>query len=461
MAGKHLTSVSIVVLVLMLVGATAWGAGFAVSGVGTKAISLGGAFRGLADDWSACFWNPAGLGFLESSELNTSLSANFFLPKYNPDVLYGGLYEVGFRNGAYRYPENRLYFLPNFSGFYKLPQKDMVVGMGFYATYELESHYWDIFNPLPGYDNLTGYPKDDYGPNILIVDFHPTVAKAFSEKLSLGLGISVNWADFGLTKVTLMPSNTPNILLRNITVDSKLKMDGWGVGFNLGMLYKISPKVQMGVSINSPVNIKVEGEMDYTAYLPDAPLVDPRFTGGTLASMPKAEATLNLPASAGVGFAYFHSDKLTFTFDGSWTGWSRWDEIEVSLTGNDPFGETATNPTLAYQWDDVFKMALGCEYMYNDKLAIRGGYSFESCPIPNSTLDIIVPDIGPKHGFNFGLGYQFENNIELGLSQEFILSSSKTVDKIEDANNDGVYDNLPGEYGNMFYSSHLSLTYRF
>ncbi|HEX9917151.1 MAG TPA: outer membrane protein transport protein [candidate division Zixibacteria bacterium] len=460
MASKHLNSVSFVVLALILIGSTAWGAGFAVNGIGTKATSLGGGFRGLADDWSACFWNPAGLGFLESSELNTSLSASLFLPKYNPDVLYGDLYEVGFKNGAYRYPENRFYFLPNFSGFYKLPKQNIVVGMGFYTSYELESHYWSVFEPLPGYDNLVSYPKDDYGPNIMIVDFHPTLAKAFSEKLSLGLGLSFNWADFKLTKVTLAQTGY-DAPLQNIPIDSKLKMDGWGVGFNLGMLYKISPKMQMGVSITSPVNIKVEGDMNYTAYLPNHIEVDTSFTGGTLASIPKAKATLNLPASAGVGFAYFSSDKLTFTFDGSWTGWSRWDELEVNLTGKDPFGETATSPTLAYNWNDVFKIALGCEYMYKDKLAIRGGYSFESSLIPNSTLDIIVPDVGPKHGFSLGLGYEFENNIELGLGQQLVLSPSKTIDKIEDANNDGVYDNLPGEYGNMSYSTHLSLTYRF
>lgn len=459
MVVKRLIYVAIALSVL-LIGGVVWGAEFAVDGVGVKALSMGGAFRGLADDWSACFWNPAGLGFLEKSELNASFAAMLYLPKYNPNVLYGGLYGVGFKNGEDHYPENKFYFLPSFSGIYKLPKNDMVLGMSAHITYQLESHYWELFKPLPGYNNLVGYPKDDFSPNILIYDFHPTMAKKFSENLSLGFGLSVNWADYRLTQVSFIETKY-DVPLRNIPVDSKLSMDGWGVGFNLGMLYKLSPKVQMGLSVSSPVNIKVKGDMKYTAYLPNHIEVDTLFIGETLSSDPKAEATLNLPASAGIGFAYFPSDKLTFTFDGSWTGWSRWENLEIDLTGKDPLGNTASDPTIAYQWKDVIKIALGCEYMYNDELAIRSGYFFESSPIPNSTLNVLIPDIGPKHGFNLGLGYTFKNNIELGFAQQFVLSPSKTVDKIEDVNNDGTYDNLPGKYSNMRSGSHLSVTYRF
>ena len=459
MVVKRLISVAVALSVL-LIGGVVWSAGFAVDGVGVKALSMGGAFRGLADDWSACFWNPAGLGFMENSEINASLASILYLPKYNPNVLYGGLYQMGFKNGEDRYSETKFYFLPSFSGVYKLPESDIVLGMGGYVTYQLESHYWNLFEPLPGYNNLVGYPEDDFAPNILVYDFHPTVAKKFSENLCLGLGLSVNWVNYGLTQVDLIQTEY-DVPHNNIPVDSKLSLDGWGVGFNLGMLYKLSPKVQMGISISSPVNIKAEGDIEYTAYLSADSVVDRIFTGGTLSSDPKAEATLKLPASAGIGFAYFSSDRLTFTFDGSWIGWSRWENLEIDLTGKDAFGNAAGDKTIAYQWNDVIKIALGCEYMYNDEFAMRSGYFYESSPVPNSTLNVLIPDIGAKHGFNFGLGYTFKNNIELGIAQQFVLSPGKTVDEIEDVNNDGTYDNLPGEYGNMRSGSHLSITYRF
>lgn len=38
-------------------------------GVGAKAIALNGAFTAIADDYSATFWNPAGIGFVNSINL--------------------------------------------------------------------------------------------------------------------------------------------------------------------------------------------------------------------------------------------------------------------------------------------------------------------------------------------------------------------------------------------------------
>jgi len=37
--------------------------GLSLNGLGSKAVSMGGAFIGLADDFSLVYWNPAGAGF--------------------------------------------------------------------------------------------------------------------------------------------------------------------------------------------------------------------------------------------------------------------------------------------------------------------------------------------------------------------------------------------------------------
>jgi long-subunit fatty acid transport protein len=43
-------------------------------GVGARALGMGGAYTGVASDYSALFWNPAGLAQLESSEFSLGLS---------------------------------------------------------------------------------------------------------------------------------------------------------------------------------------------------------------------------------------------------------------------------------------------------------------------------------------------------------------------------------------------------
>ena len=41
-------------------------------GVGARALGMGGAFVGLADDASAGYWNPAGLAFMSSHQVMAS-----------------------------------------------------------------------------------------------------------------------------------------------------------------------------------------------------------------------------------------------------------------------------------------------------------------------------------------------------------------------------------------------------
>ena len=45
---------------LALILPSAFGGGFAYDGLGVKARGMGGAFRAVADDWSAAYYNPAG-----------------------------------------------------------------------------------------------------------------------------------------------------------------------------------------------------------------------------------------------------------------------------------------------------------------------------------------------------------------------------------------------------------------
>ncbi len=51
-----------------------YGGGYESPGLGAKALSMGGAFIGLADDWTAIYWNPAGLAQLKNKGIGISLT---------------------------------------------------------------------------------------------------------------------------------------------------------------------------------------------------------------------------------------------------------------------------------------------------------------------------------------------------------------------------------------------------
>ena len=451
---------------LLLLNGSALGGGFALPGVGSKALSMGGAFRGLADDWSASFWNPAGLANLPNSEFSFNLYTLNFRPEYTAKVHFGD-HSVGYEDATF-YPEDRAFFLPSFSGFYKFTQIEGISGgIAFFVPYKLEAK-WDLYDPPMGYNNDIPYPQFDHQTDIIIWDLHPTVAKDFMEgKLSLGAGLSIQRADFELRRVVLTPTMIEGFSgyprpYEYFPVDWNLKTDGWGMGFNVGILYKASPKLQFGFSYRSPIDMDLEGSLDLKMYFPT---VKPYFEGGAYKyHNGNFEATLPLPGDLGVGVAYKPTERLTVTFDLNSTNWSRLDRLETQdfFLRLEEWGYylNVEKSELPFKWDDVTRFSLGGEYLFGENLYVRGGYFFEKSAIPNSTFTLLIPDVGDKNCFNVGLSYQV-NSFELGYNYQFVAHKKREITSLIDQNQDGLFDNLPGNHKMALHSSCFSLTYRF
>ncbi len=458
-------------IVLSFTGVQAGGLTFYETG--TKAASLGGAFRGLADDWSACFWNPAGIAYLEHSELNLSAYVTSPRPTYIPEVKFNE-YEVGFMNGTKWYPDDKNYLRSNFSGFFKFNRfKGYTPGIAFFIPYDIQ-YAWKVYEPPAGYNNSVSLPAYDHQTDLLILDFHPTLAKeVISDKLSLGVGISIQYADFLLKKLYLVP--TDSLIPRpyeNFPMYSKFEGDGWGVGFNIGLLLKLTPKVKVGVTLKSPVNIDLSGTSELQVFLPEnesladevaeqSTYSDSLFRGGKLQASMSDEMTLSLPAEFGAGISYQYSEKLTFTFDVSLVNWSSFEKLEANFGWKFPFAENSTYKiTLPLNWENVTTLSLGCEYQLSDKVALRGGYYFEPSPIPDESLTPLFPDVGDKNGISLGICLHLAP-FDLTYAYQYTDFKEREITSLTDINQDFRFDNLPGLYRMYSHASYFSLSYHF
>jgi long-chain fatty acid transport protein len=470
--------ISFFLFFLLIYPLRAYSSGLTPSGVGAKALGLGGAFRGLADDWSASFWNPAGLAFQTKSEVNFSFMVLSPRPKYTPDVTFSvngkDWYEVGYRDGTKWYPDDKTFTLPSFSGFLKFPELNgFITGLAFFIPYR-SSFEWDLFDPLPGYNNNIPYPGIDHKGDITVLDFHPSVARQFMEgKLSLGAGISIQKGDLTLRKLDLIPTDFPdpyNNRPRDLfAVDNNFEGDGWGFGANIGLLYKASPKFQIGISVRSPVSIKLSGTRTLTAYLPNDSLtasqiepIDPvaasHLRGYTLSSSFDSETKLKLPADLGVGVAIMPYSNLILTADINLTTWSSLKELKFTETGKDPFGNPV-NYTVPFKWKDVTRFSLGLEYLPAKKLALRAGYFLDPTATPDETLNPMFYDSGEKNGYTLGVGYQAQS-FEFGYSYEFTGYKEKFLKPTEGVTPSSLI-NLPGRYENGNHTSYFTFTYKF
>lgn len=453
--------------------------GFSVSGVGSKALSMGGAFRGLADDWSAAYWNPAGLAYLGTSEISASYIVLSPRPTYMPDVSYRDThtyqkYDIGFKNGIKWYPEDKNIHFPNFSGFVKLKKfGGFTTGLAFYLPYTMK-YNWDLYQPPVGYETTSPYPRVDHLIDLDVFDFHPTIAKeVIKEKLSLGLGISVQFANFTLKRTTLLHTDSSiQRIYDNFPIDSKLDEDGWGFGFNLGVLFKPTPKLKVGASYRSQVTLDLSGKTNLSLYLPlniklDS-LVSPEyrglFQGGVLSWEVDENVDLKLPAEMGIGISYQPLDKLTLALDVSQTNWSAMDKLEpkflLPFPTSQPDAVTPQTLQIPLQWEDVVRYSFGAEYLPLKKLAVRGGYYSDPSPVPDKTFGPLFPDVGDKKGINFGLSYRF-NSIELGYNYEYLNFKERKINQLEDINGDGLFDNYPGWYKMNMHSSYFTFIYHF
>lgn len=455
--------------------------GFALSGVGSKAIAMGGAFRGLADNWSAAYWNPAGLAQLDQTELNFMLIAINPLPEMNANITYGG-YDVGYKNGEWRYPDSKTHMAPNFSAFMKMPSRDDITfGMAVFAPYALGSK-WNIFSPAYS-DAVEEYPEWDHEATLKVIDFHPSIAKSFFDgKLMLGAGMSIYNGDIDFQKALLMETSLPKPH-DNLAVDAFLTGDGWGYGGNFGMLYKLSEKLQVGISGKTSATLKLEGDVTNTLYaIANDPLqetlLEQAFTGadstlleyifstssdGAREWNSKAKADIKLPADIGIGFAYEATEKFTMTFDISYTMWSTLDEIVIEIdtstsTGDSPPSGSSDELVINTQWEDILRVSVGGLYRVMDPLEMRFGFFYDPSPIPDETFSPLFLDIGDKYSFNIGSALKL-SNVEIGYNFEYILFGSRDIEPDLSAGND--FDNYPGSYEASIIANHLSLTYRF
>jgi long-chain fatty acid transport protein len=472
---KRFTSVIIIICVLAL-SSSLFASGVALTGVGARATALGGNFRGVANDWSAMFWNPAGLTQLKGFHVGASFELVMPGAKYTlgQNVPPFSVYKTEeFEN------EPRTFPIPA-AGFVYGTEK-MAFGLAVYAPFGLGSK-WDALNTA-AYNSA--YPEFEFEDDLQVININPTFAYQISDKLSIGLGAGLVLTDIVIRK----PTTTPNPLIfdpanatlkpllqqfgltaatyNHLLTDSELKGTGSNFSVNFGLKYNITDNLSLGVSGIYYNDVALDGEITAdTYYAKIDPTIqaqlngtlDQLIAGGLLTAPQKAQimgvysgqkvpkytkakgdATLPLPMTLGAGLAFTGIEKLLIAADVSFTQWSSWEVIDIDM-------EDGSKSQLIENWDDAIRFGLGMEYSLSDPFKLRAGYYSEPSVIGDETLTIVIPDINRRHVVNFGLSYKL-GPMDLYASYEKIFIGDRTVDAPWNYNATALgYDNMAGTY---------------
>ncbi|MGC9091854.1 MAG: OmpP1/FadL family transporter [Bacteroidota bacterium] len=350
--------------------------GFQINEHGARGMAQGGAFAARASDPSAIFYNPAGLGFLGG--MNIQVGTTLFFPSSR----FRG--PLQFNTNAETKMVNQVFYPSTLYGTYSM-ENGFAFGLGVFSPYGLGSEWpsnWVGRGIATKTDLKTFY-------------INPTVAYKVLPQLSIGAGF-----DFVFGSVVLQRQ------IVNFNPEGSLKLEGsgTGIGFNAGVLFKPSELFSMGVSYRSTVKLDLKGTATFT--VPDQ--AKPLFPGGDVST------TMKMPSSIFAGLALFPMSNLALEFDYQWVGWKVYDVLPIT------FSQTTSaqqNTTLPQDYKNSYILRVGGEYLYKD-WAFRAGFIFDKTPVPDKSLDPMLPD-ADHYDYNIGVGYKVSQNLTLDFAYMF------------------------------------------
>jgi long-chain fatty acid transport protein len=257
--------------------------------------------------------------------------------------------------------------------------EDAKFGLGVNAPFGLETNYNDEW--VGRYHAIKS--------NTRTINVNPSLAYRLDEQWSIGAGLDImfghvelsNAVDFGAVCAAaagsgaVPPADCAGSPPQGADGKAEYEADNTdniSTGFNLGLLFEVTPQTSLGISYRSEIEMKAEGDVDWT--VPDQLgflTAGGKFTDGGI------KATVNLPASFSFSLAHTAS-KFTWLADATWTGWSSFEELAIV------YDNTAQDPSVTtYDWKDTMRYSVGLDYQYSDTWVLRTGLAFDESPVPN------------------------------------------------------------------------------
>ncbi len=421
---KSIGVIALAALVIFALSPSAHGAGFLIYEHGAVAMAMGGAFVGLANDVTAIFHNPAGIAFLEGTQLSAGVTLIF----PNSTVT---MPDIGLVNPAYAetYDQvNQVFYPPTFYITHKFTD-NLVAGFGFFAPYGLGTKW-----PDP-----TTFPLRyiSTNANMETLIFNPTLAYKLNDNLSVGVGVSYIYStlDLDLTyllDLTVIPPPIGPLGFYDVPVVLE-NVSGSTWGLNAGVLYK-GEKFSLGFNWRGGFTIDYDGELDLD--MSNVPIPLPEL--GTVM------APFSFPHFLGIGAAFNLSDQLILTADVHYVLWSAFDVIDVEA--DVPGLPIALDfEPIDENFEDSFVFRVGMQYQMNENFALRGGFLYDQTPQPVESMDTMLPD-SDRWALTAGFGYNV-GSFAIDVAYQFEPFKDRT------SPNRDIYDTILGNFGEGTYSS--------
>lgn len=404
----------LVVFLSVLLSTQIFANGLSLNSIGPRALGMGGAFVGLANDGSAIYWNPAGL---IGQRTSLWLSATDIIPM------------ASYKNSTFGIDAQSVinhYFAPNL--FFNYNMGDFALAMGIYVPAGLGVEY-------QGKDltAFTGGADLNWMSRIGVINFSPAIAYKVNDNFSLGLAANIFYGMFDMDRAAVIPMVG--------AFQYSESSSGLGFGVTLGALYSFNENFSVGASFRTKTNVTMSGTAKNPAFA---------AMGGPKES--DFDRDVAWPMWIAGGIAYKPTDKLTLTFDAQLSQWSKSEDVfKTKFKEASWAAATAASgdDTFILAWEDKTQIRLGLEYNLNENIDLRFGYYNDPAPAPDETLNILFPS-SSNNVFTGGFSYKMDN-IKIDFGAEYLLGAERKVDPST--------ENMPGTHQMDIFAFSLGFGY--
>ena len=369
---------------------SAYAAGFQLTE--QSSLGLGRAFAGagiVGDDLSAAHYNAAGMTLLPGTQIQ---AGSVFV---EVDAPFSGTAINPATRQPYSFSENgRL--------------KGQAIPAG-YITHQVNDQLWLGLSMTVPYGLGTEWSQfwagGDKGNQsmLMTVDINPNIAYKVSDKLSIGAGVSLQYAKAELGQTS------------QYAADACVNGDSWAWGFNLGIMYQPTETLRLGLAYRSQIAHDASGDIkiDFNenlmgAYTP-ATMYGDDFTvrvttPDTIMATATWEATPDLRLSGLI----------------RWARWSNLDQLNIGSKQFELLGKP--NPKINhYDWQDTWLFTVGADYRLNNEWTVRGGVAYETSAVDDpKTRTATIPD-ADRVWLSLGASYNYSKQIQFDFGATYLM----------------------------------------
>lgn len=362
---------------------TALGAGFALEDGSARGNVTPGQLTARGDLPSSLYFNAATITDLPG----TQMEIGFTGIKPSADVTMRSPYDGTWSRG---YGDSSLWTLPTFYLTSQLTDS-LWFGFGVFTRFGLGAEFEDTW---AGRYNSTK-------AEILSLDFNPNLAWKVTDRLSLSIGFSIRYFDIELCQMVdaagaagLRSYNDPSY--SPYDVKQRLHGDDIAPVIDLGLTYKLTDTLTLGLAYHSQVKMTVKGDAEWVKP-PAVQAMAPAFFNDT-----GLRANNFNPDKFMVGLAWDATEKLTLSAGATCTLWHLYDTLTIRL--DEPMLAGRSEISSKKGWNDAWRVNFGAEYEFNDSWAVRAGYQYDMSPINSQYADYLVPG-DDRHIFALGVSW--------------------------------------------------------